>query len=69
MLFTWTADEQAWLTVRNVLSVDRRAVADSQVRFNELLSGSVNDRYHTTTPRPPSADSSAASASLIAGSA
>ncbi|PYR10440.1 MAG: hypothetical protein DMG00_11990 [Acidobacteria bacterium] len=68
-LFTWMADEQAWLTVRNVLSVDRRAVADSQVRFNELLSGSVNDRYHTTTPRPPSADSSAASASLIAGSA
>ena len=43
MLFMWMADEQAWLTVRNVLSVDRRAVADSQVRINELLNESVND--------------------------
>jgi len=43
MLFMWMADEHAWLTVRNVLSVDRRAVADSQVRFNELLNESVND--------------------------
>ncbi len=53
MPFMWMADEQAWLTVRNVLSVDRRAVADSRVRFNELLSGSVNRVHREVFEFPP----------------
>jgi len=44
MLFMWMPDEQAWLTVRNVLSVDRRPTGDSAiVRFNDLLRESVTD--------------------------
>jgi hypothetical protein len=38
MLFMWLSDEHAWLTVRNVQSVDGRAVADGQLRFNQILS-------------------------------
>jgi hypothetical protein len=43
MLSMWMPDEQAWLTVRNVLSVDRRAVGDGQGRFTDLLRESVSD--------------------------
>ncbi len=37
MLFLWMPDETAWLTVRNVLTVDGRPVPDGQNRLNDAL--------------------------------
>jgi hypothetical protein len=37
MLFLWMPDEAAWLTVRNVLTVDGRPVPDSQNRLDDAL--------------------------------
>lgn len=43
MLFMWLAGEQAWLTVRNVHSIDGRPVAEGDVRYNDLLRESAGD--------------------------
>ena len=37
MLFMWRPDEAVWLTVRNVLTADGRAVPGSQSRLNDAL--------------------------------
>ena len=37
MLFLWLPEEAAWLTVRNVLSVDGQATAGSHDRLNDAL--------------------------------
>ncbi len=37
MLFTWLPDDQVWLTVRNVLVVDGKPVADSGDRVSAVL--------------------------------
>jgi hypothetical protein len=41
MMFLWLAGEQAWLSVRNVVSVDGRAIGDSRKRLDHLLSASA----------------------------
>jgi hypothetical protein len=38
MLFMWLPDEDLWISVRNVLSVDRRPVTDSTQRLDKILS-------------------------------
>jgi hypothetical protein len=37
MLFLWLPQEREWLAVRNVLSVDRKAVPDSRTRLDQML--------------------------------
>jgi hypothetical protein len=37
MMFLWLANERAWLSVRNVVDVDGRAVKNSQERLDRLL--------------------------------
>ena len=44
MLFMWMPDETAWLTVRNVLTVDGQPVPDSQNLLNEALGSASVDR-------------------------
>lgn len=44
MLFLWMPDETAWLTVRNVLTVDGRPVPDSQNRLSDALGDTSVDR-------------------------
>ena len=44
MLFMWLPEQWSWLTVRNVLSVDSRPVADSQDRLNRVLANVGSDR-------------------------
>src|SRR5262249_49563729 len=44
MLFLWLPDERAWLTVRNVLSADRRLVAGSEGRLDSALRATGPDR-------------------------
>jgi hypothetical protein len=38
-IFLWLTEERAWLTARNVLSVDGRPVQNSRERLDRLLSG------------------------------
>ena len=40
MLFLWMPEEREWLAVRNVLSVDRKPVADSLARLEQRLANS-----------------------------
>jgi hypothetical protein len=44
MLFMWLADQQRWLSVRNVLSVDGKAITDSASRLDRALADPVPDR-------------------------
>jgi hypothetical protein len=44
MAFLWMPDEGAWLTVRNVVNVDGRPVADSSTRMNDALAGAAERR-------------------------
>jgi hypothetical protein len=44
MLFMWLPEQWSWLTVRNVLSVDSRPVADSQDRLNRALASGSSER-------------------------
>ena len=44
MLFLWLPEEAAWLTVRNVLSVDGQDTVGSQNRLNDALAGSGGQR-------------------------
>ena len=44
MLFLWMPDETAWLTVRNVLTVDGRPVPDSQNRLSDALGDTSVER-------------------------
>ena len=44
MLFLWIPDEAAWLTVRNVLTVDGQRLLDSQNRLNEAFGTTSSDR-------------------------
>jgi len=37
MMFLWLANEKAWLSVRNVLTVDGRVIKNSQERLDRLL--------------------------------
>jgi hypothetical protein len=41
MLFLWLPEEREWLAVRNVLSVDRKAVPDSRARLEQWLANST----------------------------
>jgi len=41
MLFLWMPEEREWLAVRNVLSVDRKPVADSRARLEQWLGSST----------------------------
>jgi hypothetical protein len=41
MWFMWLPGEKTWLAVRNVLTVDGRAIDNSQQRLDRLLAGSV----------------------------
>jgi hypothetical protein len=41
MLFTWLPDERAWLSVRNVLSVDGHPITDSSERLEQLMKGTA----------------------------
>jgi hypothetical protein len=50
ILFMWMPDEGAWLTVRNVLSVDGRPVPDSQRRLSEALGDSPAARLTRLRP-------------------
>ena len=47
-MFMFAGEERSWITVRNVLQVDNRAVADSRQRLDRLLtetpSGAIADR-------------------------
>jgi hypothetical protein len=43
MLFLWLPQEREWLAVRNVLSVDRKAVPDSQTRLDQMLANPEPD--------------------------
>jgi hypothetical protein len=44
MLFLWMPEEGVWLTVRNVVIVNGRAVPGSQGRLDEALRGAGDDR-------------------------
>lgn len=44
MLFLWIPEEAAWLTVRSVLTVDGRAVPDSQHRLQNALGDNTTER-------------------------
>jgi hypothetical protein len=44
MLFMWLADQQRWLSVRNVLSVDGKAITDSASRLDRALADPAPDR-------------------------
>ncbi|HWW83972.1 MAG TPA: hypothetical protein VNZ26_10245 [Vicinamibacterales bacterium] len=44
MLFMWLADQQRWLSVRNVLSVDGQAITDSASRLDRALADPAPDR-------------------------
>jgi hypothetical protein len=44
MLFLWLPAETAWLTVRNVLTVDGRPVPDSETRLNDALRDTSAER-------------------------
>ena len=44
MLFVWMPEERVWLTVRNVLSVDGRAVAESRNRLRDALAEPGSER-------------------------
>jgi hypothetical protein len=44
MLFMWLPDEAAWLTVRNVLTLDGRAVPGSQRRLDEAFRDAGSER-------------------------
>ena len=44
MLFMWVPERWSWLTVRNVLNVDGRAIADSQDRLNRALANIGSSR-------------------------
>jgi hypothetical protein len=43
MLFLWLPQEREWLAVRNVLSVDRKAVPDSKTRLDQMLANPEPD--------------------------
>jgi hypothetical protein len=41
MMFLWLTGEKSWLSVRNVVSVDGRAIGNSRKRLDRLLSDSA----------------------------
>ena len=41
-LFAWFVNERRWLTIRNVLTVDSRAVPDSRGRLNRIVEDVAN---------------------------
>lgn len=44
MLFAWVPEQQSWLTVRNVLAVNGKPVADSKNRMDLAFNGPVSSR-------------------------